>query len=211
VVGLATSSNLREVRAIAAMGYPMLTVSDDTLEEIQAAIAKIGERIGRPNQARDLVGSIRSAIDSVQIRLANTAPRKVLMLVGHQPIVAVGPGTFLDQILKLAGGINIADHAAQQWPRLSIEYIMGMAPEVILDGQMGTDPGTPGGFWSQYQSIPAVRGRRVYGYPQDLMLHPGPRVSQSLEMIAAMLHPESERRRNEADAAATIPGQGHRN
>ncbi len=62
------------------------------------------------------------------------------MLVGHQPIVAVGPGTFLDDLLKIAGAENIADASAQQWPQLSIEYIVAMRPEVIIDGQMGSDP-----------------------------------------------------------------------
>ncbi len=191
VIGLGSSSNLREIHAIEAMGYPTLMVNDDTLDGIQSTILKIGERIGRAEQARALVQIIRSHSDSVKERLRNSAPRRVLMLVGHQPIVAVGPGTFLDELLKLAGGINIADRSAQSWPRLSIEYIIATAPEVILDGQMGSDPGSPQSFWAQYPSIPAVKQRRVYGYRQDLMLHPGPRVWQALEIMAALIHPEA--------------------
>jgi len=56
---------------------------------------------------------------------------------------------------------------------------------------MGSDPASAGGFWAQYPSIPAVRNGRVYGYSQDLMLHPGPRVWQSLETLAALIHPEA--------------------
>ena len=97
-------------------------------------------------------------------------------------MVAVGRGTFLDDLLHLAGGDNIADLSAQNWPRLSIEYIIAMRPEVILDGAMGSDANTPAGFWARYPTIPAVRDHRVFGYPQDPMLHPGPRVWQSLEI-----------------------------
>ena len=66
-----------------------------------------------------------------------------------------------------------------------------MRPEVILDGAMGTDANTPSGFWSDYPTIPAVRDHRVFGYPQDPMLHPGPRVWQSLEILARLIHPEA--------------------
>lgn len=191
VIGPATAANLREVRAIRAMGFATLMVKDDSLEDIEREIAAIGGRIGRREQARQLLDTIRSHLAAVRERLSGVAPRTVLMLVGHQPMVAVGRETFLDELLKIAGGINIADRAAQSWPRLSIEYVIATAPEVILDGQMGSDPASPESFWSRYPTVPAVREHRVYGYPQDLMLHPGPRVWQALELLAAMIHPEA--------------------
>ena len=98
------------------------------------------------------------------------------MVVGHQPMVAVGRGTFLDELLTLADAANIAAASDQAWPRLSVEYIIASRPEVILDGQMGTDPSTPGSFWSKYPTIPAVQNHRVLGYPDDPTLHPGPRI-----------------------------------
>jgi iron complex transport system substrate-binding protein len=115
------------------------------------------------------------------------------MVVGHQPLVAVGPGTYLDQLLMLARASNIADTSAQSWPRLSVEYIVASAPEVILDGQMGTDPQAPARFWARYSTIPAVRERRVFGYPDDPTLHPGPRLVQTLELFARLIHPKAFR------------------
>ena len=61
----------------------------------------------------------------------------------------------------------------------------------MLDGSMGTDPSASSGFWERYPAIPAVRDHRVFGYPQDPILHAGPRVGQSLEIIARMIHPEA--------------------
>ena len=66
-----------------------------------------------------------------------------------------------------------------------------MRPEVILDGAMGSDASTPSGFWARYPNVPAVRDHRVYGYPQDPILQPGPRVWQSLEILARRIHPEA--------------------
>jgi iron complex transport system substrate-binding protein len=191
IIGPGLSSSRHEVRTLEAMGYPTMTVNDSSLDGIEQSITLIGERTAQAQAARRLLGAIQAHLDEVRARLKNTRPRTVVMLVGHQPMVAVGRGTFLDDLLHLAGAHNIADLSPQAWPRLSIEYIVAMRPEVILDGEMGNDATTPAGFWARYPTIPAVRDHRVFGYPQDPMLHPGPRVWQSLEILARRIHPEA--------------------
>jgi iron complex transport system substrate-binding protein len=191
VIGLLTSSDLREIRALQAMGIATLMVDDGSVTAIEAGIEKIGNAVGQPHAARELVGQIRSRLSGIEERLARVQPRPVLMVVGHQPLVAVGPGTYLDELLTLARARNIADFSTQSWPRLSLEYIVASRPIVILDGQMGTDPHAPARFWARYRSIPAVREGRVFGYPDDPTLHPGPRVPQTLELLARLIHPEA--------------------
>ena len=190
VVGLELSSDVRQIRALNSMGYPVLLVSDDSLQQIEESIEKVGARINREEIAHQLVAKIKAQLASVREQLANVKPVRGLMLVGHQPIVAVGTGTYLDELLRIARTDNIATAANQQWPQLSIEYIIAMRPAVILDGAMGSDPSSSE-FWQKYPSIPAVRDHRVIGYPQDPILHSGPRVGQSLELIARMIHPEA--------------------
>jgi iron complex transport system substrate-binding protein len=166
-------------------------IEDDSLPQIESGIRLIGKRMSRDAQARSIIASIEANVNDVRGRVHPYPQRRTLMLVGHQPIVAVGPGTFLDDLLKVAGADNIADAADQQWPELSIEYIVAMRPEVIIDGQMGTDPQSPSQYWNSYQTIPAVTNHRVVGYPEDPTLHPGPRVGATLEMIAKLIHPEA--------------------
>ncbi|MGZ6243110.1 MAG: ABC transporter substrate-binding protein [Candidatus Binataceae bacterium] len=202
IIGPGLSSSRREVRTLEAMGYPTLTVDDDSLAGIEQSITRIGARTGQQKAAVTLLATIQDHIEDVRARLAHTRPRTVVMLVGHEPIVAVGRGTFLDDLLHLAGADNIADLSAQSWPRLSIEYIIAMRPEVILDGAMGSDANTPAGFWARYPIIPAVRDHRVFGYPQDPMLHPGPRVWQSLEILARRIHPEAFTALSDSQGAA---------
>ena len=191
VMGRSISSNQRELHALRALGYETLMIEDDSLEQIEASIRLIGRRVGKSQQAGGIIASIEASVNDVHARVNPYPARRTLMLVGHQPIVAVGPGTFLDDLLKVARADNIADAAAQQWPQLSIEYIVAMRPEVIIDGQMGTDPQTPSQYWNAYPTIPAVTNHRVIGYPEDPTLHPGPRVGATLEMIAKLVHPEA--------------------
>lgn len=191
VVGLALSSDVRQIRALNSMGYPVLLVSDDSLQQIETSIETVGARINRQPQAHRLVAEIQAQIAAVRNRLANVKPERALMLVGHQPMVAVGAGTYLDELMRIARADNIAADAGEQWPHLSMEYIIAMRPQVVLDGSMGTDPSSSSGFWEKYPAIPAVRDHRVFGYAQDPIVHPGPRVGQSLEIIARMIHPEA--------------------
>jgi len=193
VVGLELSSDVRQIRALNSMGYSVLLVSDDSLQQIEASIEKVGARVDREDDAHRLVAQIKAQIATVQDRLANVKPVRALMLVGHQPIVAVGPDTYLDELMHIARADNIVEAVGEQWPHLSLEFIIAMRPEVILDGAMGTDPASSSDFWEKYPTIPAVRDRRVYGYAEDPMLHAGPRVGQSLEIIARKIHPEAWR------------------
>ncbi len=190
VIGLPTSADLPEIRVLQAMGINTLMVDDGSVAAILASIRKIGEVIDRRSAAQKLVTQIRARVEAIEGRLASVQPRTVLMVVGHEPLVAVGPGTYLDELIRLAHGRNIAEASNQAWPRLSIEYIVAVRPEVILDGQMGTDSPAPARFWSRFPSIPAVRERRIFGYPDDPTLHPGPRIAQTLELLARRIHPE---------------------
>jgi iron complex transport system substrate-binding protein len=190
VIGIGLSSAMRQIRALREMGCSILTIRDDSLAEIEESIREIGRRTDHADAARRLLEKLNAQIGGVRARVSKLPRVSVLMLVGHEPLIAVGPGTFLDDLLKLSNADNIADSLGQQWPKLSIEYIIAMKPQVILDGQMGSDPSAPAQFWQKYPTIPAVQNHRVYGYPSARILHAGPRVGTSLEMLAAMIHPQ---------------------
>ena len=193
VIGLATASDLREIHALKAMGIATLMVDDGSLATIEQSIVTIGNQIGRAAEARGLAGALGDHLNAVAVRMRLEPERSVLMVVGHQPMVAVGQPNFLNELLALAHAHNIAADANQGWPRLSVEYIIATRPEVILDGQMGSDPSTPSLFWSKYPSIPAVKNHRVFGYPEDPTLHPGPRIGVTLDQMARLVHPEAFR------------------
>jgi iron complex transport system substrate-binding protein len=191
VIGIATASDERQARALSALGIPVLMVNDDSVEQVEANIITIGAHIGRTAEAARLLVSIKGQIASVEARLRDTSRTSVLMVVGHDPLVAVGSGTYLDELLTLAHGENIGEASGQTWPRLSLEYLIAVAPQVILDGQMGSEKAVPSTFWDRYPSIPAVRDGRVRAYPIDLTDHPGPRIAKALATLAKLIHPEA--------------------
>ncbi len=102
VIGRGISRISARLRAMRAMGYEVLTVEDDSLAQIEQSISIIGARVGKSQRASAVIASIEASVNDVRTRVNPFPERRTLMLVGHQPIVAVGPGTFLDDLLKIA-------------------------------------------------------------------------------------------------------------
>ena len=84
--------------------------------------------------------------------------------MGLRPLVAVGGKNFIDELISLAGGENIAGNAAQPWLNLPDEYVVAKAPQVIIQAGMGSDRGSRAKYWEISKSIPAVKEGRVYSY-----------------------------------------------
>jgi ABC-type Fe3+-hydroxamate transport system substrate-binding protein len=114
------------------------------------------------------------------------------MVVGQNPVVAVGRESFLGDVLEAANASNVAP-AAGAWPRVSLEYVIAADPEVVIDASAGMGNegrGSAADWWAQYPSLTAVREHRVYTFHSFRMLRPGPRLPAVLEDLARLIHPE---------------------
>jgi iron complex transport system substrate-binding protein len=97
-----------------------------------------------------------------------------------------GPGTFLDELIRYAGGRNVLAGFDTPYPNVRLETIVRLAPEVIIDNvPEGEDPLVA---WSGFTTIPAVRDRRVHAVRDRALLIPGPDLPRSVERLAAIIH-----------------------
>jgi iron complex transport system substrate-binding protein len=126
-------------------------------------------------------------------RYAGTPPARVLLLLGTlsdppQPPFAAGPGSFYDDLLRLARHTNVVDAGTRAFGPLSLEMIVRADPEVIIELDAdGT--GRPAGeadalkTWAQLGSLQAVAQRRVHVLKGQHHFIPGPRLAQSFEEL----------------------------
>jgi iron complex transport system substrate-binding protein len=110
-------------------------------------------------------------------------------VVGVHPVIAVGGKNFIDELIALAGGENIAGNAAQPWLNLPDEVVVAKAPQVIIEAGMGSER-EKSKRWGDLKSVPAVQEGRIYSYPSDKILRPGPRFGEALADLARLIHPE---------------------
>ena len=194
IIAVPSPGNQSGVEALRRLGARVVLVDPNTLAEIEDAIVTIGRELDHEAAAHALVDHIETRMAAVRARVADAPERSVLMVVGQTPLIAVGTGTFQDELIRQARGINLAAQGGGSWPHLSLEFVIAAAPAVIIDTTMGNEERAGAAaamaFWSGFPTIPAVRERRVYGYKAYEVLRPGPRIDDAFEAIARFVHPE---------------------
>ena len=190
VIGVRDSSHPVKTKEIENLGIKVALISVTSLDDILNSFRSIARLLGRPEVGDKLAHKVTRQFEEVKKRVAPVPRRSTLLAVGLRPLVAVGGKNFIDELISLAGGDNIAGNAAQPWLNLPDEYVVAKAPQVIIQAGMGSDRGTSAKYWGDLKSIPAVKEGRVYSYPSDKILRPGPRLGEGLEEIARLVHPE---------------------
>lgn len=174
----------------------VLSLEPMTLEDILGTILTVGAVTGREGAAAELVGWLRARIERVRARLGGVARRRVALLEWLDP--PYSPGHWLPELVDLAGGRSRLGTAGRPSQRISWGDVIAFAPEVIVL--------TPCGFTLErtvaeaeailprrtgWHALPAVRAGRVYAVDgNSYFSRPGPRIVDSLELLAELVHPE---------------------
>ena len=189
VIGVPTPGNQAAVEQLRALGIVVVIVAEQTIADTWDAIRTVGAWAGEPAGAAALVDRLEGELRAVRDAAARRPKQKVLFVVGHDPLVAAGGGLFLDELIDTAGGINVAASAGGAWPRLSLEAMIAAAPQVVIDGAMGSEAsGGLGAYWQGFASLPAVRDGRLWPQRSDALLRPGPRIGQAARELFDMIH-----------------------
>jgi iron complex transport system substrate-binding protein len=189
---LATTMHVAEtVPALQERGIAVFVIDPQSVADVLDEIRTMGRITGREEAADALVAHMQARIDAVQERVKGAPRPKVFWELGPE-LFTVGPGTFIDDLIVLAGGENVAADADTPWPQLSVEAIILNDPDVIVlaDHNYGQTvemvKERPG-----WEDIRAVReGRIVEIANDDIVSRPGPRLVEGLEFLAQALHPE---------------------
>ena len=172
----------------------------DTLPGIEKCIVDLGKALGREEQAAALKEQFSSRLETIRKRVADRPRPRVLLTISRQPdkmtdILTTGKGTFLDQMLEIAGGSNAFGHLDMTYPQISAESIIAQRPDVIielmpevavtkpLEGQMRSR-------WSHLGSVPAVADGNIFFITDSRCLIPSLQYVEVIEKVSKILHPE---------------------
>jgi cobalamin transport system substrate-binding protein len=190
VIAVPSPGNRESVEAIATLGIPVVIVEEGpAVADVLRSIRRIAEEAGKAEAGRALADRIHNDIERVRAQTASFPRKRVLMVVGQNPFVAVGDGTLLDELMRAAGAENVAGGLGR-WPRLSVEYVIRSDPEILIDSSMGDEASAGAAFYRDL-ALRAVREGRLYAIRLDEMLRPGPRLAEGLVKLAEIIHPEA--------------------
>ncbi len=187
VVGVVSGGSKQVFERLDKVGVPHVFVRTDTIEETFFAIEVVGEAIGEKNAAGELISDKHGKFYELRDRWRPETPPEVLLVYGHEPLVAAGPGTFGHQLLKAAGAENVLADADTSYPRLDIEKVVELNPDRILDTAM-INRENDDDFWAPHKSIEAVEQGRVSYLTDPVVLRPGPRLPEALERFGEALY-----------------------
>ena len=155
-----------------------------SLPDVKKALATVGAKLGKADDAKRVADQIEAALDAAAARRPAKRPRVLAILDreagGLGNLVAAGPGSWLDELLAVAGGENVLAASGVRYPKLSMEEVLRTQPEIILDASYAARASTK--EWTTID-VPAVKAGRVVVLSEEFMVAPSPRVEQALATI----------------------------
>ncbi|MDD5568755.1 MAG: cobalamin-binding protein [Candidatus Omnitrophica bacterium] len=191
--GLEQAPVIEELRRLKFNVY----VADPSgIEGLLKTIQNIGAITHKEEEAQALIGMMKADIEIIRRRASSVPPErkvKVFVEIWHDPLMTAGSGSFVDEMITLAGGINVAHDVPRPYCYFSAEKVISLNPDVIIMTYMDKQPPlklVESRFgWGE---IEAVKNKQVFNdIDPDELLRPGPRITEGLKRIQDKLYPKN--------------------
>jgi iron complex transport system substrate-binding protein len=169
---------------------PVLFQQYTRLEDIFRNMEALTQLIACKPNSPDKIASLRRVCDSVQTRHENAVRHKVMILVNAAPLCIAGKTSFMQDLIRTAGGQNIGESLDQAYPEVTSEFLIQQNPDFIL--LPAKDEASALEFIIQHPELnrlKAISEKRLILVDPDIYLRPGPRSIDALIELATLLHP----------------------
>ena len=167
-------------------GIAVAALRTDRIEDFRRTTRDIGGLLGDSARAAAVVDSVQATLDRVRAATRDLARPSVFMETWDHPVIAIGGGSFLSQLIEIAGGRNVYADVAAPSPTVSLEDVVRRDPDIVLASPVGrarllADP--------RWQAVRAVREGRVLAFDTTVVGRPSVVMGQAAVAIARLLHP----------------------
>lgn len=184
------------INRLESMSIPVYAIDPQDLASVMDTLLELGRLLDAQPQAAAIVADMKQRINAVKQQVAAAPDRPdVFFQIGIAPIVSVGSRTFINELITLAGGNNLAGGPASgnvPYPRFSREAVIRLQPDILIITSMTRQAvfEQVRREWAQWTMLPAVRDNRIYLVDSNILDRPTPRLVEGLEMLARLIHPE---------------------
>ena len=185
-----------QVKAMEDLGLTVFLLPNPiSLEEMYGNLLTVAKLTDHESETEELVEELRDRVSQVEmgIESAEDQPTAFYELDATDPSApwTAGSGTFINTLITMAGGVNIASDMEGQYLQISVEELLVRDPQVILLGDSAY--GVTAESLSErpgWNNISALLNGRIYAFDDNLVSRPGPRLVDGLEELARLLHPD---------------------
>jgi iron complex transport system substrate-binding protein len=178
---------------LAALGVPVFSLRTKDTADVFRGISNLGKMLGRDSAATALSASIHTALDDVRRAVAGRPQRNVMFVIYPDPPMTAGPGTFIDQLIGVAGGHSVFADLRDAWPTVSMEEIVRRQPDLLIVPQGEFKANAIEQFRKRHgwRSLPAVRNGTIATVSANLTQRPGANIGEAARALQAAIHPET--------------------
>lgn len=192
IIFASTLSGQNNMEALQRLGIPVLVLEARDIDQIYSSIQMIGEITGKTHEGSMLTSDMKTRMEAIREKVASYTKPRVFYIVDLNGSYTAGNGTFIDQLITLAGGINVACDG-EGWVQYSMEKLVEKNPEVIIAAPHAGDIKSLNKM-TGYKDTEAVKNDRIFVVSSDnIISRTSYRIVLGLEEIAKFLHPEAFR------------------
>ncbi|MEG1393034.1 MAG: ABC transporter substrate-binding protein [Christensenellaceae bacterium] len=175
------------------LGLKVVCVEATTYEQIPQAITLVGDVLSTQDAATDMIANIGMAEEAAKEAASKNPktkePKSVYyaMSYGDMGNWSSGPGSFINSIVELCGGVCVTKDAQFPWVEFPIEDLVSANPDIVL---LASDGGTLEEMAKAqgYKELDAVKNGSAYIVNADVISRPGPRIAEAITMISELIN-----------------------
>jgi iron complex transport system substrate-binding protein len=181
------------VGRLSSMGIPVYSAVTETIEDAMRTARDLGVMLALQSAADSVVRDIEGALQAVRATVQPYARVSVAYVLSLDPPMVAGPGTFIGQLIDIAGGQNAFSDLRVNWPQVSLEEMVRRDPQaiVIAQEQGGSGARERMRTLAGWRELRAVRAGRVLVVDVNLFNRAGPNLPRAARELARFLHPEA--------------------
>lgn len=192
-VAFAIGGSDKQYAKLLEQNIPVVVLQPKNLNEVYETIRLAGRVTGVPEKAEAVIKQMQDRIAAVTAKtqgLTDAQRPKVFYEVYHDPLMTVGPGSFIHDLIGLAGGRNVAEQVGKDYAEVSPELLVQQNPDLILSPYADFLTSVKDGKYPAWSGVTAVKEKRLFQVDDNMMSRPGPRLADALEQMARIIHPE---------------------
>ena len=185
-----------KVAKLRSLGLTVYASEPQTLDDIELLLNHLGQLTGLSNSAAIAAAQFRNEFNRLQNSYSQKETVSVFYQVWHEPMQTLNGDHVVNAVIELCGGKNVFASLSEIAPRVSVESVIAMNPDVIISSGSDSREASKLNVWQRWPMINAVHNKQVYFINADSLVRHAPRILQGAQQLCDLLERSRSAQKN---------------
>jgi iron complex transport system substrate-binding protein len=182
VIAWSSGGSLEQIKEMQRIGLKIFFSEPRKFSDIAKNIKTLGKLLGTESKANNVSNNFLQELNTLQQQYKNRSSVSVFYQVWQSPLVTINKDHLITQVIEFCGGTNVFGNLSARAPRIAIESILSINPDVIIIG-INDQRIDWADNWKKWPSLKAVKNQRVFTINADLIVRQTPRILQGTRLM----------------------------